>query len=205
MDIESPLRTIASPVEAEALRILAGADTEFSVQQLHRLANPASLFGMRKALTRLADAGLVDQVAHGRSNFYRGNRSHVLWPAVESAVAARVVFLERLRASIARRSGLLAYLYGSVARGESVAASDVDVLLIFDDGTARGSMADVADELSSEIRTWTGNEGQIYSTTRSELRESVSRADPIVDSFRRDAIALAGPPIATLLASGEMA
>jgi predicted nucleotidyltransferase len=33
MDLESPLRTIASPVEAETLRVLAGADTEFSARR----------------------------------------------------------------------------------------------------------------------------------------------------------------------------
>ncbi len=89
MDLESPLRTIASPVEAEALRVLAGAETEFTASQVQRLATSGSPFGVRKALTRLAETGLVTAHRHGATQTWSANRRHLLWPAIETAVNAR--------------------------------------------------------------------------------------------------------------------
>jgi predicted nucleotidyltransferase len=199
MDLESPLRTIASPVEAETLRVLAGADTDFSAAQVHRLAEAASAYGIRKALARLADSGLVLSSSHGSSTFWRGNRHHVLWPAIELAVDARRELLDRLRRQFAERKELSAYLYGSFARRLASPESDIDILVVYPDGAADDDIVDFAHDLSQHILAWTGNEGHIYNATRTWLRDSAERADPVVMSIRRDAVALIGPEFEQLI------
>jgi predicted nucleotidyltransferase len=199
MDLESPLRTIASPVEAETLRVLAGADTEFTAAQVHRLVDAASLFGVRKALARLADSGLVLSSSHGNSMLWRGNRHHVLWPAIELAVDARRELLDRLRRQFAERNELAAYLYGSFARRAATPASDIDVLVVYPDDAAQDSIIDFAHDLSEQILAWTGNEGQVFNATRSGLRDSIARADPVMASIRHDAVPLVGPEFEQLL------
>lgn len=201
MDLESPLRTIASPVEAETLRVLAGANTEFSASQVHRLVESASPYGVRKALARLADSGLVLPTVHGSSTFWRGNRHHVLWPAIKLAVDARRELLDRLRGQFAERNELSAYLYGSFARRSATPESDIDILIVYPDDIAHDTIVDFAHDISQQIVRWTGNEGHIYNTTRSSLRESIERADPIVMSIRQDAVALIGPEFEQLLRS----
>lgn len=198
MDLESPLRTIASPVEAEVLRALAGADTEFTAPQIHRIASSGSPFGIRKALARLADAGLVTANRVGSTQTWRANRHHLLWPAVEIAVNARVHLLDLISQHVQRSEGVDAYLYGSLARRESSPDSDIDVLLVFSDDHTPDQVADIAGDLSDNIRAWTGNPAQMFSVTRSELRELIREGGSIVRSFDDDAIPLVGPAFSQL-------
>lgn len=199
MDLESPLRTIASPVEAEALRVLAGADTEFTASQIHRLADTASPYGIRKALARLTESGLVLSSVHGSATFWRGNRQHVLWPAIDSAVDARRELLERLRRQFADRNELAAYLYGSFARRAATPDSDIDILVVYPDDAAPDDIVDFAHDLSEAVLAWTGNEGQVFNATRSWLRGAITRADPVMTSIRQDAEAVVGPEFEQLL------
>lgn len=193
MDLESPLRTLASPVESEVLRALAGADTEFTAPQIQRIASSGSPFGVRKALARLADAGLVTANRVGSTQTWRANRRHLLWPAVEIAVDARVRLLDLIRQHVQRSEGVDAYLYGSLARRESSPDSDVDLLLVFSDDHTPDQVADIAGDLSDDIAAWTGNPAQTFSVTRSELRELIREGGSIVRSFESDAIPLVGP------------
>lgn len=199
MDLESPLRTIASPVEAEVLRVLAGADIEFSASQVHRLAPAGSNFGVRKALSRLADAGLVLSRSHGNTATWQGNRLHILWPAIEIAVNARTELLARMRAAVAEHEALTAYVYGSFARRDSSPQSDIDLLLIHRDDVDDESMIDIAYDLTTRIEVWTGNPGQAFNVTRSYLLGMLRAGDPIVTSFRQDAQALVGVEFGQLL------
>lgn len=199
MDLESPLRTIASPVEAETLRVLAGADTEFTASQVHRLVETASLFGVRKALARLTDSGLVLSESRGNSTVWRGNRHHVLWPAIELAVDARRELLDRLRRPFAERNELAAYLYGSFARRAATADSDIDIFVVYPDDATQDAIVDFAHDLSEQILAWTGNEGQIFNATRSGLRDAIDRADSVMMSIRHDAVPLVGPEFEQLL------
>jgi predicted nucleotidyltransferase len=199
MDLESPLRTIASPVEAEVLRVLAGADAEFSAPEVHRLVESASQFGVRKALVRLSETGLVHSTTHGNSTFWKGNRRHVLWPAIEAAVDARRMFLDRLRSELAKRDGLAAYLYGSFARRSAGPESDIDLLIVHPDDTSHDTIVDFAFDLGEKISAWTGNEGHLYNATRTVVRESVDAADPVIVSIRQDAVTVIGPDFEQLL------
>lgn len=199
MDLESPLRTIASPVEAETLRVLAGSDTEFSASQVHRLVETGSAYGIRKALARLTDSGLALAESHGSSTFWRGNRDHVLWPAIQVAVDARREVLDRLRRQFAESTERAAYLYGSFARRSATPDSDIDILVVYPDDTAQDDIVDFAHHLSDHILAWTGNEGQIFNVTRSGLRDSVARGDSVMTSIRQDAVALVGPEFEQLL------
>ena len=199
MDLESPLRTLASPVEAEVLRVLAGADTVFTAAQVQRLATSASAFGVRKALHRLADSGLVIAERYGNIQTWRANRHHLLWPAIETAVDARARLLDKIEDRVRREEGVDAYLYGSFARHESSPDSDVDVLLVFPDSYGNEEITDVAHDLSTGIEAWTGNRGHINNVTRSGLADMVHRRDSLVESLRSEASPLIGPDFEQLL------
>lgn len=193
MDLDSPLRTISPPVEAETLRVLASADTEFSAPEIHRLVESASAFGVRKALSRLADAGLVLSESRGSSTLWRGNRAHVLWPAIERAVDARRELIERMRSLFSQRQELAVYLYGSFARRSTTPESDIDILIVYPDSAANSDIVDLAQGVSAQVESWTGHEGQVFATSRSALHDSIKRADAVLSSIRRDAVPLVGP------------
>ena len=75
----------------------------------------------------------------------------------------------------------------------------MDILIVYPDSVAHDSIVDFSHNLSQRIMEWTGNQGHIYNATRSSLRESVERADPVVASVRDDAVALSGPAFKQLL------
>jgi predicted nucleotidyltransferase len=154
---------------------------------------------MRKALSRLAEAGLVIPNHYGRTQTWRANRQHLLWPAIEIAVDTRARLLDRIQDHVRREPDVDAYLYGSFARRESTPESDVDVLLVFPDSHDNEQMIDFAYSLSSSIEAWTGNRGQIYNVTRSGLADMARRGDSIMESFRADAVPLVGLDFKRLL------
>jgi predicted nucleotidyltransferase len=201
MDLESPLRTLAAPIEAEVLRVLAGADTEFTAPQVHRIAASGSPFGVRKALARLTEAGLVSGNLIGTTQTWRANRKHLLWSAVEIAVGARARLLDSIEQEVRRADGVYAYLYGSLARRQSSPESDVDVLLVFPNAYNPEEIAEVAGGLSDNITAWTGNEAQMFSVTQDELRALIRDEASIAQSFQSDAVPLVGPDYSMLLRS----
>jgi len=106
---------------------------------------------------------------------------------------------DKIRDEVHQENGLTAYLYGSLARHESTPESDVDILLVFPDDRDTEQIIDFAHDLSDSVTGWTGNQGQIYSVTRSGLADLVRRDDSIVTSLRADATPIVGPEFARLL------
>lgn len=50
----------------------------------------------------------------------------------------------------------------------------------------------MGDALSESARRWTGNDCNVYVATASRLRELVEAKDPIVESWRSDALTFHG-------------
>jgi hypothetical protein len=97
----------------------------------------------------------------------------------------------------ARARGTLAlWLFGSAARGEGTADSDIDLLVVRpstidgDDPTWRRQLDGLADRVSA----WSGNDCQILEYTSGELIALVDVDDPLIEVLLREAIALVGRP-----------
>ncbi|GAA1806548.1 hypothetical protein GCM10009749_13500 [Agromyces neolithicus] len=83
-------------------------------------------------------------------------------------------------------------LYGSVERGDSTGASDVDLLVILPDGASVEVGGDFVDELARSVELWSGNSAQVIQMRESELRESAQRDDPLVDLWMHASEVLVG-------------
>ncbi len=86
------------------------------------------------ALNALERFSIVRRIGFGRSILYRAEMRHPLAPSLaalfDSENARFVTILDRL-GEIARQSdALAAWLYGSAARGEDTALSDVDIAVV---------------------------------------------------------------------------
>ena len=194
MDLGNPLRSLLGRNAADALRVINRVDAPLVGSSIARLAGLPGSSGAR-ALQALEEIGLVDAEQVGRSRRYTANRDHLLWPAVERALEA-LSALEQLiveRANAEADVSLL--LYGSVARDDADAASDVDLLLVHDDGAEPSRIDRLVDDLQQITVRASGNSAQIYVISRGDLRRAVDDAEPIVASLRRDARLLSGDPI----------
>lgn len=89
-----------------------------------------------RELTKLAEAGLLRREKRGNQQVYSANTSGPIFSELASILRKTSGLGDVLAAALAPLAGRvkLALVFGSVARGEEAAGSDIDVLLVGDAG-----------------------------------------------------------------------
>jgi predicted nucleotidyltransferase len=88
--------------------------------------------GIRRELARLVESGLVTSTVVGKQKHFQANRTAPIFHELRGIVMKTVALTDPLRAAL-RPLGKridLALVYGSVARGEDRAQSDIDLLVV---------------------------------------------------------------------------
>lgn len=208
MDLSQPLSSLIPTLDAETLTVLARTEQPLTGRRVAELTRRGTHPAIQKVLDRLADHGLVDVQPAGPARLYTLNREHLLAAPVLAAVAVRETLLTRLREGI-RTWGvpcIHASLFGSLARGDAGAESDIDILVIRaastpeDDPTWQRQLA----TLEHQVSRWTGNPLAWFETTEEALTRTLAHPnhdeEPVVSSWRQDAVGLAGESLHSLLA-----
>lgn len=186
------MRVVTAALDGDLLTLLAAADHAFTGRQLARLSG-ASSEGARRALIRLVEQGIVSREPAGAAHLYRLNREHLAAPAVVALAGLRTALLDRLRQALREWDPAPDYaaLFGSAARGEERADSDLDVCLVRPDGIAADDAtwrARVAG-LERDVSRWTGNDTRVLELAASDVDADT---ESVVDDVLRDGIPLAG-------------
>jgi hypothetical protein len=141
-----------------------------------------SLYLVQRELKRLERAGLIARETRGRQVEYTANAHHPAFSGLREALLATVALGDRLRGSFAGLDGIrFAFVYGSVARGDDTADSDLDILVVGD-----LSLRDVSTRLVPALRD-VGREPNIVVMPESDLRARAARGEHFVTTV------LAGP------------
>lgn len=92
------------------------------------------LYAVQRELLRLERAGLVVRTPRGNRVYYRANRSHPAFEDLKRVILKTMGLGQALRATLAPLADRVrvAFIYGSLARGEETADSDIDLLLVGD-------------------------------------------------------------------------
>lgn len=90
--------------------------------------------GVQRELSRLTASGLVQVERVGRQAHYQANAASPIFAELVSLVRKTVGLVDPLRIALAPLAEKIevALVYGSVARGEAKASSDVDLLVVSD-------------------------------------------------------------------------
>lgn len=93
-----------------------------------------ALMQVQRILKRLEDAGLVLRSKHGNRVYYQANRDNLALEDLKRALMKTVVFGEFLVKNLSpiKKKIRYGFIYGSTARGEEVATSDIDLFLVGD-------------------------------------------------------------------------
>ncbi len=201
MDLTNPLRSVAPTVDADVLFVLARTHGWMTGSRVRQMSG-RSYAQVREVLLRLADHGILDVERHGNVRSYRLNRDHVTAPAISGLVEAAAEVESRIR-SILKRATVAPHavvIFGSFARRNGDADSDIDILLVRPNDVGEDDVAWAAQryELARHVESWTGNTAQILEMSRSELDDAVGR-DELVEAVRRDGRVLFGPAVRDLL------
>ena len=92
---------------------------------------------VQRELARLADSGLVTVSRQGNQKHYRASPDSPLFHELRNIFLKTTGLAEPIRAALESLGDRIkvAFIYGSVARGEDRAESDIDILIVADDVT----------------------------------------------------------------------
>ena len=89
---------------------------------------------VQRELARLVDAGILVRTLEGRQAYYQVNQTSSVYPELHGLVRKTMGVAGALRDALHPLTGKirLAFIYGSVARGEERAESDLDLMIVGD-------------------------------------------------------------------------
>jgi predicted nucleotidyltransferase len=196
MDLGNPFRVVTPTVDGAVLGVLAGASADFTPPEVRRLLDKYSVDGVRKALVRLTEQGVVLRHGPRSASLYRLNRDHLAAAAIIELSRAKERLLERLETQVEGWSSACDFgaIFGSAARGTMRADSDIDLFVV----RARGVADDTAWteqllSLAGDVHSWTGNDARILDYGADELGGGLATSDPVLSAVRREGLRFAGP------------
>jgi hypothetical protein len=195
MNLARPLEVVTPTVDADVLRVLAGADASFTGRQVHQVAGRHSERGVRNALHRLVEQGVLTRERVGPADRYTLNREHLAASHIEALANLRSELIKRIGAELDawRPAAEYVAMFGSAARGDMRADSDIDLFVVrptaveSDDDRWRTQV----DGLTRHVTAWTGNDARVLELATDEIRRRTNAA--IVREVAMDGITLHGP------------
>jgi predicted nucleotidyltransferase len=184
--------------QGRVLDVLARTGAELNLGTVARLAGVSPAQASR-VLPRLVELGVVERRDVPPSSLHRLVR--------ENLMAQAVLDLLDVRDRTVRRLGVLArairpepesvVVFGSFARSEATADSDIDVLVVrradVDEDDERWAAS--LDEWLLEARRVTGNPVNHLEVTSDELPAKLRSRKPLWRDIRRDGLLLIGRPL----------
>lgn len=170
------------------LHALLRTDAAMTGRQIHGLlAERHSLWAVQAALKELAALGIVDTQTIGRAGVHTINEDHI---AVAHLRALSNPF-DALRTAVEESLGSgveSVIVFGSVARGEARASSDIDLAVIAAPGWT-GHL-----HVEDAIRSRLGSPCDVLVFTKDEFCQLAAAGEPVVADILRDGLALIGTP-----------
>lgn len=121
-----------TPVQQRVLGLLFGQpERRYQSAELIRLAESGT-GSVHRQLTRLAQTGLVTAETVGNQKFYQANPDSPVFSELVGLVRKTVGLVAPIQSALAPLGGEIAaaFVYGSVAKGNDHAASDIDLMVI---------------------------------------------------------------------------
>lgn len=170
----SSQNTLASALFGKTQRALlalffARPEQSFYLRQIVRTAGLGQGAAQRE-LAKWVEAGLLLRTRQGRQVHYRANRGSPVFPELKALAVKTAGVADVLREALKPLSGRLrvAFVHGSMARGQEKEGSDIDVLLVgrVTFGEAAAALASAEEALGREVNP------TVYSAR--EFREKIS-------------------------------
>lgn len=145
-----------SGTQQRVLGLLFGQpDRSFYATELITLAGVGS-GAVQRELARLAQSGLVTVKPVGNQKHYQANPDSPIYAELCSLVRKTVGMAEPLRAALAPLAAHIkvAFVYGSIAKQQDTARSDIDLLLVSDTltyGDTILALQDLSAQLGREV------------------------------------------------------
>lgn len=201
MDFRRPIEALIPDAQGRVLGTLARTTEELTLTTLADLSG-VSLAHVARIVPRLVDLGVVERREVPPAVLVRLVPAHLAARALLTLADLRRAFLDELRKSAGGLdpAPVNVTLFGSFARGDDAAGSDVDVVVV------RPNSIDEEDTAWSDsiagwqalIRRVSGNALNLIEVAEDEVPHLVKSRRPLWQAIRREGTALLGRPIEEL-------
>jgi len=143
---------------------------------------------LSKELGRLEAEGLFRSDVSGRQKYFQLNRQYALFDEVRGIVTKTIGAVPLIARSLKRIEGLdQAYVYGSFARNQQDASSDIDLLLI------GAPHEEILAEIMRKLERQLGREINYTTLTPKEFESRRARKDSFLENvWRNKRVAILG-------------
>jgi predicted nucleotidyltransferase len=158
-----------SRVQSRVLSILFGRpDQEFQLTEIISRAG-SGRGAVQRELEKLTSVGIIATTAFGSRKLYHANRESPIFQELYQLILKTVGAVDPLREALMeyRQSIQSAFVYGSLAKGNDTAKSDIDVMIIGD----RLAYSDVYSSLEKAEKTLARPVNPNLMTTREWLKK----------------------------------
>ena len=195
MDFVRPIEAVIPGVQGHVLAVLAETTAELNLRTIARLSG-VSLAQVSRVLPAMVELGLVERREVPPSSLFLLVPEHVAaGPLIALARARDGVFEEMGRTAAALPVVPLSVIvFGSFARGEADAESDIDIVFVRPVGVDESdeSWADLMEQWRSQIRRVSGNPVEVLEVGSEEIGTRLSSRQPVWRDIRREGIVVHG-------------
>jgi len=146
---------LSSKIRAEIFRNLFGiaSDSELYMREIERRTGFA-IGTVQTELKKLQRLDIILRVKDGNRVYYRANTAHPLYPEIRALVLKTSGLADVIVNALGNKTDIrVSFVFGSFARQEEKASSDVDLMVIGDIGLRKltGLLMDVSGKIGREI------------------------------------------------------
>ncbi|MEA3217294.1 MAG: hypothetical protein QOJ19_3450 [Acidimicrobiia bacterium] len=195
MDVAHPVEAVIPGAQGRILAVLAETTAELNLRTIARLSG-VSLAHTSRVLPALVDLGIVERREAPPSALFRFVPEHVASRAITALTSVRQTILDELGeyAATLDPAPVSVVVFGSLARGEAVAESDIDVVIV----RPRGVHED-DDEWSAGVADWrehaqrmSGNRIDVLEVSEDDVGPRLRARKQVWSDIRRDGVVVHG-------------
>jgi predicted nucleotidyltransferase len=125
---------LSSKARAEIFRLLfTDLLPDLYLREIERLSN-CTVTPLKKELDNLINLDLVKMRKDGNRNYYKANNEHPIFIDIKNLTDKTCGYIYLLKKKLKTEKIKVAFIFGSVAKGEEGALSDIDLFVIGDIG-----------------------------------------------------------------------
>lgn len=173
------LITSRARVEILKLLLLSPGDRRYLREVASLTHQP--LQAAQRELARLEAAGLLTATIEGNRKYYQANRESPIFPELKALLMKTVGLGDLLRQHLQEKSNsiLLAFIFGSYARGSEGSSSDIDLMVV-----GQITSRELA-RLLAPVRETSGREVNSVCMTPAELRGKARQRNAFLEEIQR--------------------
>ena len=148
---------LSSNIRAEIFRNLFGVEKQIlHLREIERRTGFA-VGTVQQEIKKLLRLDIITRIKDGNRSYYKANTNHPLYPEIRNLVLKTNGLADLLKQALSAEPKIkIAFVFGSFARKEEKAASDVDLMIIGDVSLKKltGLLMDVSEKMGREINPY---------------------------------------------------